>query len=161
MHRATISLDFLLSSIVLMLVASILMGFALMQVENASAISVKYKAEAIAIAVGSAINHFRAISPQPDDELKIDIQNIGGTATSPIVPTTGGNWPKLSLDLVSCSVHVNETTDILTVNLTYQRIESNMLESVIAQYPLVDMKTGVDALCNQTLVVTGDMEVSA
>lgn len=160
MHRATISLDFILSSIVLMLVASMLMGFTLMQIENASVISVRYKAEALAISIGSAINHFKSIGPQPSDTMNISIANIGGRATAPIVPPTGANWPGISLDLISCTININETTDILTVNMTYQRMESNFQESVIAQYPLVDMSTGIQALCNQTLIVYGNMEVS-
>ena len=68
-------MDFLLSMLVMLLIATVIFGIAYIQTENASAISVKYRAEALAMGMGSAINHYRAIGPEnPTDELRISIK---------------------------------------------------------------------------------------
>ncbi len=156
--RGTISLDILLSFIVMLIVSSVIVGTAFVQLENAAIASAQYKAESIAMGVGSAINHFYAIRPV-DGELRV---TPGQLATRSMSIGTPG-WPDVySVSLNKCTVQFDG--DILWMNFTLYRVENNLFEYVNASYPLVDVALAggepAVAECDQTIIVTPSMEVS-
>ncbi len=156
--RGTISLDILLSFIVMLIVSSVIIGTAFVQLENAAIASAQYKAESAAMGVGSAINHFYAIRPS-EGELRVSPGQIGTRSMS--IGMSG--WPDVySVSLSNCTIEF--AGDILWMNFTLYRAENNLYEYVNASYPLVDVElaSGEPAVntCDQTIIVSSDMEVS-
>jgi len=132
------------------------LGMAFLQLENAALANAQYKAEALAIGAGSAINHFLAINPD-DGELRLSLGDV--LKRSARVGQPG--WPDVfSLNIEKCMMRVSideESGSILLLNFTVHRVESGYKpnEYVSAAYPLVSV-SGDDETeheCSETLVV--------
>ncbi|MBN3037176.1 MAG: hypothetical protein JW834_01895 [Candidatus Diapherotrites archaeon] len=160
--QGSLSLDFLLSIIVTLVIASVLFGMAFMQIEQASAVSMKYRAEAMAMGVGSAINHFYAIDSEDPSKLTIDFSGRLQDASGKYLRAGGIGgigWNTIALDPMDCTVTVTGNT--VNVTIGFYRMENNFQEYVSATYPIVPVKGEAVVQCDSRLEVNQDMEVSA
>jgi hypothetical protein len=153
--RGTISLDLLLSVVVMLVISSAIVGMAFLQLENAAIANAQYKAEALAMGAGSAINHFQAMRADGGD-LYLSLGDV--SKRSARIGQAG--WPDaFSLDLLACTMQVNGS--VFWLNFTVHRVENNFDEYVNATYPLVTVSGNETAQpCNSTLIVSAAGVVS-
>jgi hypothetical protein len=162
MERASLTMDFLVSLLILTIAGAFFVNFGFLHAENSIMTGVKYKSEAMAMTVGSAINHFAAINPEPGSELHMDLADPEPSAGSLV----GGGWPGIGkVYNAECKIGIDDVNDILVVNMTLYRLESDFPESVVARYPLVDVGhssgMGFQKInCNGTITVDDSMGVS-
>ena len=120
--RGSISLDFILSLVIILASASSFFFLAYTQVENTVIASAHYKAEAMAMQIGSAINHFAAIQPETNSYMELNFTGLpesNGTASFGV--------PGFSVDIPSdeCTVTVDGVNDIVIVTMAAYRMESS------------------------------------
>lgn len=145
--RGTVSLDFLFSIIVMLIIASTLFGIAFLQLEDALAMNVKYKAEIIAMSLGSSINQFSAINPDENSKLSLTINDPKISKPDYM----SGGWPDFyALSFRNCTIDIG---DVLNVTISYTRMETNIPESISAIYPIVKVSGKSNYLCNETINV--------
>jgi hypothetical protein len=153
--RGTISLDLLLSVVVMLVISSAIVGMAFLQLENAAIANAQYKAEALAMGAGSAVNHFQAMRAD-GGELYLSLGDVSKRSARIGQP----GWPDaFALDLSACTVQVSG--NVLWLNFTVHRVENNFGEYVNATYPLVSV-SGDEAAhaCSGTLIVSAAGVVS-
>lgn len=163
MKKAMISLDLLVSIIGLIMVGGALASLGFVQAENSVANSLKFKAESMAMAIGSAINHFDAINPEPGSKLTLNLSDPEPISSD--ILTSG--WPPVGrVSFNSCKVSFVSSGNVryVLVNISFYRWDSNMDEFVTGKYPLVGgvtVKSGPNPMgCNGTIVVDNNMGVT-
>lgn len=164
MKNAALSLDLLVSIIGLVMVGGALASLGFIQAENSVANSLKFKAESMAMAIGSAINHFDAINPESGSSLTLNLSDPEPISSD--ILTSG--WPpvgRVSFD--SCKVTFvggSGSPAYVLVNISFYRWDSNMDEFVTGKYPLVSDVHVISASntmnCNGTIVVNDNMGVT-
>ena len=144
--KATITLDFVLSLGVLALLSPLLFNHSFSMLENTEELSLKLKAETLAMQIGSAINHFKAIQPQGvKDKLVLNLHAELEETQSRLAP--------------SCTVTVGPSN--VTVSITFTGKWSNTQKTVNATYPTVALTSQVVKLCRTgVLTINQNMEAS-
>lgn len=150
MRRGTLSIDLLISVIVLLIVGEIFYAFSYYQGETALANNMKFKAESHAMAIGSAINHFAAINPESGSHLEMDLYNPEPARDD----VTRAGWPYLGkLSFEECTLSFSDIdsgdSKYLMVNITFEQWDSGFSRSVIGRYPVVP-----------NTQITGDTEIN-
>ncbi len=161
MH-GSITLDFILSLVIVLASASSFFYLAYTQVENTVIASAQYKAEAMAMQIGSAINHFAAIQPEKNSYMELNFTGLpesNGTASFGV--------PGFSVDIPegNCTVVFNGVNNTVTVSMLAYRMESSQPEEIIAVYPTAEMSNSaldgkLQVPCNGTVKVSSVMGVS-
>jgi len=157
--RGSISLDFILSLVILLASASSFFFLAYTQVENTVIASTQYKAEAMAMQVGSAINHFAAIEPGANSYMEL---NFTGLPESEGAASFG--VPGFSVDIPEDKCNVTIVTvppqDRVVVTMVAYRMESSQPEIINATYPIVDVYSETEKGEIQS-VCTGGINITA
>ncbi|MCD4739730.1 hypothetical protein K8R43_00905 [archaeon] len=154
MERAMISMDLLISVLVLILVGTSMVSFGFTQAESAAAQNLKLKSEAYAMTVGSAINHFSAINPEDGSILVLNLSNPEPIGNH----TLTGGWPPVGrTQFISCEMKLSSNAvgaKYLIVNYTFDRWDSAFEQSVVAHYPLVSNVTASQVYMNCSGTIT-------
>jgi hypothetical protein len=146
MRRAIVSIDFLLTLILLLVATGILISASQPMFHNAAKANAKLKAEALAIGIGSSINHFYAIGAKSGDNLAITVHNPFETTRFPAIADE-----PLTMD---CGIGYDDGMGLIGVGVDY---DGDGAADIIAVYPVVDgIDVDPDILmgCNGDLVVT-------
>ena len=144
--KATITLDFILSLGILVLLSPMLYNYSFSTLENAEELSLKLQAETLAMQIGSATNHFQAIQPQgANDKLVLNLHaGLEETQTS-LAP--------------SCITTIGPSN--VTVSITFTGRWTNTQRTVNASYPITALGNSAVKLCKAgVLIVNKNMEVS-
>lgn len=162
MKVGMISLDLLVSIIGLLMVGGALASLGFIQAENSVANSLKFKAESMAMAIGSAINHFDAINPEDGSKLVLNLSNPEPISSD--ILTSG--WPpvgRVSFD--SCNISFSGGSGspaYVLVNISFYRWDSGTEDFVVGKYPLVtsiNLASTDTVNCSGTIVVDNNMNV--
>ena len=160
--RGSISLDFILSLVIILASASSFFFLAYTQVENTVIASAQYKAEAMAMQVGSAINHFAAIQPETGSYMEL---NFTGLPESEGVASFGVPGFSVDIPTAECEIVLDGLNNTVTVTMLAYRMESSQPETITATYPTVKMSNSalygkLHVPCNGSVHITKDMEVT-
>ena len=155
-----LSLDLLVSLIGLVMVGGALASLGFIQAESAISHSLQFKAESMAMAVGSAINNFDAINPETGSNLTLNLSDPEPISSN----TLSSGWPpvgRVSFDSCKVSFESLGLARYVVVNISFYRWDSNMDESVIGKYPIVHTTiSGQNTInCNGTIIVDHNMNV--
>lgn len=138
--RGSITLDFLLSLVLILATIASFFFLAYTQVENTVIASAQYQAEAMAMSIGSSINHFAAIQPGAGSFVVIGLNGFDSTGFS------------VDIQPDDCKVSIDTVNELVVVEITAHRMESIQSETIIAQYPIVDVSN-----CCTVCLDTSDM----
>ena len=151
MRRASISIDFVLSIIALLVVVSALLSFALAEVESAQVNMARLRTEAIAMGIGSAVNRFAAIQPGPGSVLSLDLKL-----------ESKDNTPTVLLRPSNCNVSFSG--GYVEVWLEFATLQSGEDKLVSAKYPTVKTTPTSGLSCDAKITVhaqEGELSVYA
>lgn len=138
--RGSVTLDFLFSLALLLVTTASLFFVAYTQIENTMIASTQMRAEAMAMAAGSSINHFAAVQPGDGSSMNL---TLGGIADPGFAIHINDN---------DCKATVSQTAGLVTVDVLAYRIESSAPERVTARYPIVAGTTAnVTVKCSEGL----------
>lgn len=153
-----LSFDFLICILILLMVGGALVSFGFSQAETSVVNGVKFKSEAYAIALGSAINHFAAINPEEGSFLVLNLSNPEPIGNH----TLSGGWPAVGrVSFNSCNVSFSNDAagapKYLIVNFSFNRWDSGFDQFVVGKYPVVPNVTVAAPLvmnCSGTMKIT-------
>jgi hypothetical protein len=123
--RGTVTLDFVFALVLLIATTASFFFLAFTQIENTAVASTQMRAETLAIATGSAINHFVAVGPAPGSRMELALGGVGD-------PEFG-----VYIGPEDCNVTFNTPANIILVEANVYRMESSQPETIWAQYPTV------------------------
>jgi len=138
MKRASLSLDLIFSIAALLLVVTMLTSFSLSQVERTQFGIARFRAESVAMQVGSAVNRFAAISPEYNSLLSLDLN---------IQPQN----PASFLQVTNCNVSFSGS--YVEVYLGFAPLYSNQDKIVFARYPTVTTRPSKEFSCQDSVHV--------
>jgi len=147
--RGSLSLEFMLSLVLLLATATGFLLLAYTQVENTVVASTQYKAEAMAMTVGSAVSHFIATEPGYGSQL---LMNFTGLLESEGAASFGMPGFSVYADHKDCNVTVSTLKSKVIVDVMIYRMDSGQAELVTAVYPFASPKV----YCN---IGVGDITV--
>lgn len=154
--RGSITLDLILALVLLIATTSSFFFLAYTQIENTMIASTQYKAEAMAMSVGSAMNHFAAVKPAGASELILEFE-----------PPEN---PGFAIDIGTCTVKIFTVQKFVQVDMLVYRMDSSQPERLISRYPITlffdsdDLGGIVSTSCDKGIRVwynTDKLEVDA
>lgn len=155
--RGSLTLDFLLALVLVFTSTASFFALAAAQLENTVIESTQFKAEAMAMEIGSAINHFAAIQPGNNSFIKI---KLNGLPESEGVASFGMPGYSVFSDSQSCNVSINSSSNIVNVQIIAYRMDSGEPTVINAYYPIVTT-VNTDSLnpvlnihCNESFKIT-------
>ena len=157
--RGSLTLDFILSLVLVM--ASVASFFALSaaQVENTVIASTQHKAEAMAMTIGSSINRFAAIQPAEGSSITLALQGLPESQGVASFGVPGFSVFMGSATTSDCSVMVDSINKkLVIVRISAYRMDSSQPSMVEASYPIVTTSScdPVRALCGSIIVNCSD-----
>ncbi|MCK4328071.1 MAG: hypothetical protein KAW41_06440 [Candidatus Diapherotrites archaeon] len=133
--RGSLTLEFILSLVLLIASAGAFFALANAQIENTVVASTQYKAEAMAMSIGSAINHFAALEPGPGSYMEL---NFTGLPESTGQASFGMPGFSAFATTEECNITYDSRVNQIIVEVTVYRMDSSAPTIVTARYPIVN-----------------------
>ena len=150
--RGSLTLEFILSLVLLIATAGSFIFLANTQLENTVAASTQLKAEAMAMEVGSAITHFVAAGPAEGSFMVIDPKGL---------PESAGQgsfgMPGLAAFATSreCNLSISPYENMVVVDVLVHRQDSEKATRVKAKYPIAGMTGYCGPVLDDGIVTVG------
>ena len=107
MRNGSVSLDFIVAMIIVMIMAAIVLSFTYFQQEQIIKSGLKLRVEEMAVSTGSAINRFISSGPEDGSVINITVHNV-----------TGFPFYGILFDIDNCSYNVSDYNITITVGYT-------------------------------------------